>query len=336
MTLESEPAPSEESNSRATSENPRAANPVASQVVIVPPFGADLVRTHFSSERLAQSHEGEVGPFVSGVRPGSSLRGVAREAGRLTRGGLKLAAKGAVFTARARFIDALELIADARRGESDRFSQPRSGGRTGRPTGGGRFQSAQLDDGGDMRPVCAGCRTLHASIESLPPPRSHRLQALQVYYSYATGQLAAAVGGVPEGSMALYYLARLQPFLGDGVYRAAVLAEPKAIALQQAAILVDPKNYRAANELGVLLADCGQLEASRKAFLYMPRFLDVPKSCRIWPPFISGSGTSRKRHRWRRWRARNNADEKASPTRVPRRHSSIWSIKRRLPETRPH
>ena len=68
--------------------------------------------------------------------------------------------------------------------------------------------------------------------------------------------------------MALYYLARLQPFLGDGVYRAAVLAEPKAIALQQAAILVDPKNYRAANELGVLLADCGQLEASRKAFLY--------------------------------------------------------------------
>ena len=61
--------------------------------------------------------------------------------------------------------------------------------------------------------------------------------------------------------MALYYLGRLQPYLGESLDRAALLADPKSMALQQAAMLVDPQNYRAANELGVLLVHCGQLDA---------------------------------------------------------------------------
>ena len=105
-------------------------------------------------------------------------------------------------------------------------------------------------------------------IKDAQPNAVTRLQALQLYYSYATQQISAAVAGVPEASMALYYLGRIQPYLGESVDRPAVLADPKAMAIEQAAVLVDAQNYRAANELGVLLCGCGQLEAARKALAY--------------------------------------------------------------------
>ncbi len=207
--------------------------------------------------------------LISDDNQSASVRAVARQAAQITSDGLKLATKGAAYASRARFIQALELIADARDAtdqtqfhsraltagltalkEADDFSRPdRAGAATVDPVAGARAHVTPL-------------------LKDAPGDTVTRLQALQLYYSYATSQLAAAVGGVPEASTALYYLARLQPFLGRGAERTAVLAEPKALAIQQAAVLVDSDNFRAANDLGVLLARCGQFEQARRAFLY--------------------------------------------------------------------
>ncbi len=207
--------------------------------------------------------------FVSEDNLSATVRNVAVEAGLLMSEGLKLAGKGAVFSARARFIAALQLIADARDTKNQTQFHSRS-------LTAGLVALSEADDfshpvgataaGSDPVALAAG----HATplIKDARPNAVTRLQALQLYYSYATQQLSAAVAGVPEASMALYYLGRIQPYLGESVDRPALLAEPKAMAIEQAAVLVDPQNYRAANELGVLLCSCGQLEAARKALAY--------------------------------------------------------------------
>jgi polysaccharide export outer membrane protein len=205
--------------------------------------------------------------FVSDDNISATIRSVALEASKLTGEGLKLAAKGAVFSARAKFVEALELIADARDARHDTQFHSRA-------LTAGLLALREADDfshgataaGSDPVGLAAGHST--PLIKNAAPNSVTRLQALQLYYSYATGQLSAAVGGVPEASMALFYLGRLQPFLGDSIDRTAVLAEPKSMALQQAAVVADPQNYRAANELGVLLVNCGQFEQARKALVY--------------------------------------------------------------------
>ena len=40
------------------------------------------------------------------------------------------------------------------------------------------------------------------------------------------------------------------------------------MAFYQAAVMVDPKNFMAANELGVILAQCGKLKSASKALSY--------------------------------------------------------------------
>jgi polysaccharide biosynthesis/export protein len=207
--------------------------------------------------------------FVSDDNLSATVRNVAVEAGRLTSEGLKLAGKGAVFSSRARFIAALQLIADARdtRNQTQFHSRALSAGLIAlREADDFSHPVGATADGSDPVVLAAGHST--PLIKDGRPNTVTRLQALQLYYSYATQQLSAAVAGVPEASMALYYLGRIQPYLGESVDRPAVLAEPKAMALEQAAVLVDPQNYRAANELGVLLCSCGQLEAARKALAY--------------------------------------------------------------------
>jgi polysaccharide biosynthesis/export protein len=210
-----------------------------------------------------------VGEFVADDNLSATIRNVATEAGKLTDDGLKLAGKGAVFSARAKFIGALELIADAR--DAKQQSQVHC-----RSLNAGLVALREADDfshsdgataaGSD--PVALAAGHLTPLIKDAKPNSVSRLQALQLYYSYATNQLAVAVAGVPEASMALYYLGRIQPYLGDSIDRTAVLAEPKAMAIEQAAVLADSQNYRAANELGVLLVNCGQLEPARKALAY--------------------------------------------------------------------
>jgi polysaccharide export outer membrane protein len=199
----------------------------------------------------------------------ASLRGVVLQSMQLTKEGVNLATKGATYSARGKFLTALQLIADAldARHNTQFHSRALSAGATALREA-DDFGRTDSSPSGDSDPASLAISHVTPILKQSGPLSVTRLQALQLYYSYATTQFAAAVGGIPEGSNAIYYLGRLQPFLGGSVDRNAVLGEPKALALEQAALSVDPRNFRAANELGVILARCGQLEPARKALLY--------------------------------------------------------------------
>ena len=98
--------------------------------------------------------------------------------------------------------------------------------------------------------------------------RLSRAEALQRYHTFATQQLAYAGGNSPIGSAALYGLGRAQSITTAGAGTRNPLAGPNAMALYQAALIVDPKNYMACNELGVLMARYGDLDAAENQFVH--------------------------------------------------------------------
>jgi tetratricopeptide (TPR) repeat protein len=111
--------------------------------------------------------------------------------------------------------------------------------------------------------LVAGHKTplLKGNAENLSP-----LAAAQRYYTYAQEQLSAAAAADPAGSLALYALGRAA--LGPSNQHAASLqSTAQAMALYQAALMADSKNFRAANELGVLMAGQGNLPQARDLFL---------------------------------------------------------------------
>ncbi len=229
-----------------------------------------------------------------------------------------------------KFLSALQLIADAL--DAHHNTQFHS-----RALSCGAIALREADDfghpdtapAGDADPITLASSHVTPILKEAHRGSVTRLQALQLYYSYATTQFSAAVGGIPEAANAIYYLGRLQPFLGGSVERNALLAEPKALALEQAALSVDPRNYRAANELGVLLARCGQYEPARKALLAAPRSSGIRRSSKTWRTSIARWATVPTPSRCKPWLTRSAACTSADPR--PRRSSSTWSITKRLP-----
>jgi Flp pilus assembly protein TadD len=89
------------------------------------------------------------------------------------------------------------------------------------------------------------------------------IEARRQYGTFAQEQLARAVGREPLGSLALYALGKLEATLAEDPAAAAAEGRSRALIYQQAALLADPTNPLAANELGVLLARAGRLEEAR-------------------------------------------------------------------------
>jgi polysaccharide export outer membrane protein len=241
---------------------------------IVPAQNVVTVQNVVPTQNVVPAPNVEVRPAgiempVSDENQRASLRGVVLQSTQLTKDGVALASKGATYYSRTKFLAALQLVADAldARHNTQFHSHALSAGATALREA-DDFGHPSSSPSGDADPVTLSASHVTPLLKQARPQSVTRLQALQLYYSYATTQFAVAVGGIPEASSAICYLGRLQPFLGGSSDRSATLAEPKALALQQAALSVDPRNFRAANELGVLLAHCGQLEPARKALLY--------------------------------------------------------------------
>ena len=91
--------------------------------------------------------------------------------------------------------------------------------------------------------------------------------AAERYYTYAQEQLATAAAGETTGAMALFGLGKVAIDPAGNRGSQTIERTAQAMALYQASLLADPRNYRAANELGVLVADSGGLERARDLFL---------------------------------------------------------------------
>jgi tetratricopeptide (TPR) repeat protein len=204
-------------------------------------------------------------PQATGSRS-EQLERIAQQADRQTRRGFELASRGAYFAARSEFIKALRLLAQGLDTEhqTDLHSRSLAVGLAAIseaadfiPTG------SRLEADLNVPAIIEGHRTpvlKSASTENLTP-----LSALKCYFTFAQEQLAVAAGSEVAGSMALHALGKLHAALAGYDGRGVQAAESKAVACYQAALLVYPRNSLAANDLGVLLARCGNYREAEAA-----------------------------------------------------------------------
>lgn len=184
---------------------------------------------------------------------------------------LDLAQRGAVDSAQAEFRTALELVADAL--DADTNNPARAHARAAKA---GLTAIAEAKDFVtndtvyDVEINLSQFSAIHRTpvLKELDATKLTRATALQRYHSYATTQLAFAGGHSAIASSALYGLGRAESTTTAGSGVRNPLGGPNAIAFYQSALIVNPQNYIASNELGVLMARYGDLSAAQEQFIH--------------------------------------------------------------------
>ncbi len=180
---------------------------------------------------------------------------IARQADEKVREGMDLADRGSCFAARADFIAALRLLAQGLDNDegSTRHSQSLGAALTAMKEAQDFLPAPGKVEGElELAPIVAGHRT--PLLKNVPPQYLQAMRAMKQYFSFAQEQLCLAAGHEVSGSMALRSLGKLHAAMADKGNPEMALPEAKAITFYQAAMLVCPRNYMAANDLGVLLA----------------------------------------------------------------------------------
>jgi tetratricopeptide (TPR) repeat protein len=182
-----------------------------------------------------------------------------------------LAERGAVQSAQAEFIAALDLVADAL--DADTASAARAHARAakaGLTALGETKDFVPADTPHDIEINLSQLASTHQTpvLKNIDTRGMSRAEALQRYHTYATQQLAFAGGHSSIASSALYGLGRAETVTTAGASTRNPLGSPNAMAFYQAALQVDPQNYMASNELGVLMARYGDLEGAGVQFTH--------------------------------------------------------------------
>jgi hypothetical protein len=168
-----------------------------------------------------------------------------------------LARHGAVFAARAEFIQVLRRIAQAKdaAANSDVHSQSLAAAlRALAEADDFAPQGAQVE--GELNvPLLASAHRTPVLAQCPAPPRP--IEAIALYHEYARHQFARAVAGEQAGSAALYGLGKMHNRLASS-REGDVGHERQALVLFLASLDVAPGNHLAANEIGVLLARGGR------------------------------------------------------------------------------
>ncbi|HVX14845.1 MAG TPA: hypothetical protein VHC22_26885 [Pirellulales bacterium] len=209
---------------------------------------------------------------MPGQRPTAqptAMRAVSRQAEQLIRHGYYLAERGALYSARADFIQALRTITqaiDVQTGFRAR-TQALAAGLTA------------LEEAEDFVPEGAAMEVdldLGTLIHAHRTPVCKQMDAanllpvtvLQHYFTYAQQQLTTAANNEEAASMALYGLGKTYSTLAIEKSLSAAVAEPKAMVFHWAAISSHGGNFLAANELAVLEARWGQYATARSLLQY--------------------------------------------------------------------
>lgn len=200
---------------------------------------------------------------------GEAMVVLTRQVEVMTRRAEDLAERGAYFAARAELIKALRVITQALDVERRDGQHTRALGqalRAFREAADFLPRGSQLEAELSVRQVVSGHRTPVLKDEQLD--HVGPIAAQQRYLEYAQRQLVIAGGSLPVASRTMHSLAKVCEVLDRAKLETQTLYLPQAVALHQAALMVDPRNHRAANELAVLLARFGQLEDARRVLLH--------------------------------------------------------------------
>lgn len=202
---------------------------------------------------------------------------VARNADILSQGAFELAGKRAYFSARTEFIKSLRLLTealDAQYGTQSHGFALAAGLQALKESDEFIPRGSNLEADINVPLIASGHST--PVLNDLNDPSISPLEARQLYYTYAQEQLAFSIRDEFAGSIALYGLGKLHTVMGDQGAATIPAAETKAVVFHQAALMAVPQNAMAANEVGVLLAQMGRLEASREALLHSLRVAPMP------------------------------------------------------------
>jgi tetratricopeptide (TPR) repeat protein len=200
-------------------------------------------------------------PWAQAGPRSAEMAAVASQAEARVQHGIQLAGRGAHYSARAEFIAALQLIAQAN--DAEQKTRIYSTGLTAgvialRESADFVRQHSSLPDF-NLERIVARHKT--PILKQADSSKVTALAAAQAYYTFAREQLTAAAGQEHAGSMALYGLGKIAMANANKSQQLEFTAQ--AMSFYQAALMSDANNYRAANELGVLLAQNGRLLQAR-------------------------------------------------------------------------
>jgi hypothetical protein len=201
--------------------------------------------------------------LVLSVPPHGHPMGTAsRRAEEHVRRGDELADRGALFSARARFVSALGVLSQGLDAESAgvHYSRALAAGLLALEEA-EHFVPSGVDAGIDLAALIRAHRT--PVLKHTPGADLTAETAREAYFTFAREQLGVAAGTEPAGSMALYGLGMVSTALAD--HDSPVQStDSTAMVFHQAALATDPGNALAANELAVLLVRSGRYEAARE------------------------------------------------------------------------
>jgi tetratricopeptide (TPR) repeat protein len=231
-----------------------------------------------AAERSIIKHEAPIGDSpmrpagesnAARPSPHDSLSAVDSRARRTVEHALLLAERGAMYTARADLVQTLQLIAqalDAAQGTQIHTDSLAAAFRALEEGETFQARGSRPEAMPNVKVLVRGHRT--PVLKDADLERLTALQAMQGYYTFAQEQFAVAAGRRPAASAALYGLGKLHMALPASPAGGPARDLPKAMVYHQAALLADPRNHLAANELGVLLARYEQWEEAKLVLLH--------------------------------------------------------------------
>lgn len=245
---------------------PATVNPLEPEVLPTTPFVGDAAQD--AAPIVApEAAERSPLPWASALPPNTETAAVVRRADMRVRHGFQLAQRGALYSARSEYVAALQLIAQANDAEQSNqyFSTALAAGLAALKESSDFVRQNPRKPHTDVAAIVGRHRT--SILKDGPGMALTPRAAAQRYYTYAQEQLAIAAAGETTGAMALFGLGKVAIDPAGNRGSQALERTAQAMTLYQASLLADPRNYRAANELGVLVADSGGLPRARELFV---------------------------------------------------------------------
>lgn len=193
-----------------------------------------------------------------------AMAATVQQAAAHLRQGYELANRGAHFSARSEFVQSVRLVTqglDAEQGSGRHGLALAAGMRAIEEADDLIPRGSKLEGEIDVYTVTRPHQT--PVLKNIKPGELTAQAALQRYYAYAEEQLATAVSPERTASAAFYAIGKLHTLWSSQKLPMIVAADAKAVVFYQAAMLADPNNSMAANDLAVLLARVGRYEQAR-------------------------------------------------------------------------
>jgi len=228
----------------------------------LPPRVAEAFAPKTTGEPVG-ANSAEIRQMSVPSQAGSEMAAVARQTQAKIQAAAQLSQRGAFFSARQEFLQALAAVA----GELDRQQQTTAHQRA--------LQAGltALDETGELLSGTSPQRNwkeLTAGHQT-PLPQTRDLgqmtvgQAGEAYLTFAREQLSIAGGDVLPAADALFGLGKLHMQQGAGHHAKSLIENARAMTLFQTALIIEPKHAMAANELGVMFARIGRLQEAKSA-----------------------------------------------------------------------